>query len=118
MRILVILLLAYALLAFPMLAQRERQIAPPSQSEKNFFEQLRNVFGRFQTGDLRRAFDAAQPLKCSTLISDTGEWRPVAFFNEDPKLGAGYQRSLEEVNREIDLYTFKGTCTKEEDDVQ
>lgn len=100
------------------MAQRERQIAPPSQTEKNFFEQLRNVFGRFQTGDLRRAFDNAQPLKCSTLVSDTGEWRPVAFFNEDPKLGAGYQRSLEEVNREIDLYTFKGACAKEEDDVQ
>jgi hypothetical protein len=106
-------------LAVPLLAQRERQVPPPSASEKNFFDQLRNLFGRFQEGDLRRSFQNAQPLKCSTLVSDTGEWRPVAFFNEDRRLGAGYNRSLEEVKREIDLYTFKGTCgTGNQDDVQ
>jgi hypothetical protein len=111
-------LLLILLLAFPLMAQRERQIAPPDESEKNFFLQLRNVFGKFQEGDLRRSFQNAQAVKCSTLVSDTGEWRPVAFFNEDPKLGAGYHRSLEEVKREVDLYTFKGACGKEDADVQ
>jgi hypothetical protein len=105
-------------LAVPLLAQRERQIAPPSQSEKNFFEQLRNLFGRFRETDLRRAFQTARPIRCSELISDTGEWRPVAFFNEDRKLGEWYHRSLEEVNAELSVYTFKGTCKTDQDSVQ
>src|SRR4030095_11608245 len=56
-------------------------------SETKFFDQLRSLFGRFRDGDLDRAFESAQPIQCSELISDNGEWRPVAFFNEDRRLG-------------------------------
>jgi hypothetical protein len=105
-------------LALPLHAQRERQIAPPSQSERNFFEQLRNLFGRFQETDLRRAFQRARPIRCSELISDTGEWRPVAFFNEDRKLGSWYHRSIDEVKAELSVYTFKGGCKGDQDNVQ
>ena len=105
-------------LAIPVLAQRERQVAPPNQSEKNFFDQLRNLFGRFKEADLRRAFQTARPIRCSELVSDTGEWRPVAFFNEDRKLGEWYHRSLEEVKADLSVYIFKGACTKDQDNVQ
>lgn len=106
------------IVAFPLLAQRERQVAPPSLSEKNFFEQLRNLFGRFREADLRRAFSTARPIRCSELISDTGEWRPVAFFNEDRKLGDWYHRSLEEVKADFSVFAFKGACKADQDNVQ
>jgi hypothetical protein len=94
----------------PLLAQREQ--------EKDFFEQLRSLFGRFQEADLRRAFRVADTVRCSQLVSDSGEWRPVAFFNEDRKLGAWYHRTLEEVNADLSLYTFKGECNKDQDSVE
>jgi hypothetical protein len=96
----------------PALGQRDRQ------SESAFFEQLRSLFGRFQDADLRRAFRDARPIRCSELTSDGGEWRPVAFFNEDRKVGAWYHRSLAEVNGDLSVYTFKGECTKDQDSVQ
>jgi hypothetical protein len=103
--------LVFALALAPdLMAQREE--------ERNFFEQLRSLFGRFQEADLRRAFRVAQPVQCSQLVSDSGEWRHVAFFNEDRKLGAWYHRSLAEVNADLSVYTFKGECTKEQDSVQ
>jgi hypothetical protein len=94
----------------PLMAQR--------QPEQNFFEQLRSLFGRFQDADLRRAFRVAEPVQCSQLVSGTGEWRPVAFFNEDRKQGAWFHRSLEEVNADLSLYTFKGECSKDQDSVE
>lgn len=79
-------------------------------SESKFFDQLRTLFGRFRDGDLDRAFEAAQPIQCSELISDNGEWRPVAFFNEDRRLGDWHHDNLEEVKRELSQYIFSGTC--------
>jgi hypothetical protein len=107
-----------ALAPYPFAAQRERQVDPPSLSEKNFFDQLRSLFGRFRETELRRVFDSAQPIRCSQLISDSGEWRPVAFFNEDRKLGDWYHSSLEEVKADLSTYTFKGTCGTDQDSVQ
>ena len=87
---------------------------PNNDSEKDtetkFFDQLRALFGRFRDGDLDRAFEAAQPIQCSELISDNGEWRPVAFFNEDRRLGDWYHDNLEEVKRELSQYVFSGSC--------
>src|SRR6185295_11306221 len=70
-------------------AQRERQLEPPPPVEygTKFFDQLRSLFGRFRDADLQRAFESASPIPCSELISDNGEWREVAFFNEDRRLG-------------------------------
>ena len=118
-RLVLLLALTFASLApRDIAAQRERQVEPPNLGEKNFFEQLRNLFGRFRETDLRRAFDMAQPIRCSELISDSGEWRPVAFFNEDRRLGDWYHRSLEEVKADLSVYIFKGTCDTNQDRVQ
>src|SRR5215510_10234077 len=98
-------------------AQRERQAAA-DQSEQKFFDQLRSLFGRFRDEDLRRSFESALPVQCNELTSDTGEWRPVAFFNEDRKLGEWYYRSLAEVKSELSVFTFKGECSKDDSSVQ
>jgi len=79
-------------------------------SETKFFDQLRTLFGRFRDGDLDRAFESAQSIQCSELVSDNGEWRPVAFFNEDRRLGDWYHSNLEEVKRELSQYVFSGSC--------
>ena len=83
-----------------------------------FFDQLRTLFGRFRDAELDRVFSAAQPIQCSELVSDNGEWRTVAFFNEDPKLGAWYHKSLEEVKSDLTQYSFSGSCAEERGDVQ
>jgi hypothetical protein len=84
--------------------------ANAGDSETKFFDQLRSLFGRFRDGDLDRAFEAAQPIQCSELVSDSGEWRPVAFFNEDRRLGDWYHGNLDEVKRELSQYIFSGSC--------
>src|SRR5438552_51106 len=101
-------------------AQREREIQAPggaagdeSQYGRRFFVQLRAVFGRFRDTDLRRAFDAAQPIQCSELVNDPGEWRTVAFFNEKRELGDWYRSSLEEVKSDLSAFIFKGVCRGE-----
>ena len=104
--------------------QRERQIPPPGASEeggaysRKFFVQLRAVFGRFRESDLQRAFERAQPIQCSELISENGEWRTVAFFNEKRELGDWYRSSLDEVKRDLTAFIFKGTCRGEHGLVQ
>src|SRR5437762_10510295 len=82
-------------------AQRERVIQPADDSQygRKFFVQLRGVFGRFRDADLQRAFEKAQPIQCSELVNEKGEWRTVAFFNEKRELGDWYRSSLEEVKR-------------------
>jgi hypothetical protein len=92
--------------------QRERQV-PPTQEDDygaKFFDQLRRIFGRFRDADLRRAFDTAGPIPCSELVTDKGEWREVAFFNENRKLGDWYRTSLDEVKSDLAVYIFKGAC--------
>jgi hypothetical protein len=83
-----------------------------------FFDQLRTLFGRFRDTELDRVFEAAQPIRCSELVSGNGEWRTVAFFNEDPSLGAWYHKSLEEVNGDLTQYIFTGSCDTEQSSVQ
>ncbi len=101
-------------------AQIERQLEPPPPVEygTKFFDQLRSLFGRFRDADLQRAFEAASPVPCSEFISDNGEWREVAFFNEDRRLGDWFHESLEEVKSDLSVYLFKGLCRSDKSGIQ
>src|SRR5215470_7359088 len=100
--------------------QRERQVPPPQEDDygAKFFDQLRRIFGRFRDADLRRVFDAAGPIPCSELVTDKGEWREVAFFNENRKLGDWHRSSLDEVKNDLAVYIFKGVCRGQRGPVQ
>jgi hypothetical protein len=109
-------LISVLVLAASTYAQRERQIPPPDSTSQDsdysakFFDQLRRIFGRFRDAELKRVFDSARPVQCSELVTDKGEWREVAFFNEDRKLGDWYRERLEEVKGDLAVYIFKGAC--------
>src|SRR6266536_6001465 len=92
--------------------QRERELRPPQETEygARFFDQLQKIFGQFRNADLRRVFQMAQPIQCSELVTDKGEWHEVAFFNENRRLGDWYRTSLEEMKDDLSLYIFKGAC--------
>src|SRR5215468_10871555 len=101
-------------------AQRERQV-PPAQEDDygaKFFDQLRRIFGRFRDTDLRRVFDAAVPIPCAELVTDKGEWKEVAFFNENRKLGDWYRTTLDEVKSELAVYVFRSACGGQRASVQ
>jgi len=98
------------------LAQQEQQ--PESIYGSKFFDQLHNIFGQFQNADLQRVFQEAKPIQCSELVGRKGEWRPVAFFNEDRRLGDWCRESLEEVKADLTVYTFKGACSGSQAAVQ
>src|SRR6476660_141657 len=101
-------------------AQREREVRPAEEApySRRFFAQLRSVFGRFRDTDLQRAFDKAQPIQCSELVNDKGEWRTVAFINEKRELGDWYRSNFEEVRSDLSVYIFKGVCRGEHGPVQ
>ena len=86
--------------------------------DRKFFIQLRGVFGRFRDSDLERVFDQAKPIQCSELINDEGEWRTVAFFNENRELGDWYRRNFDEVKTDPAVFIFKGVCRGEHGPVQ
>ena len=111
----VLLFVCFLLGATPLWAQRERQVPAPSNSESasKFFFQLKSIFGRFRDAELERAFQLADPIQCSELLSGKGEWRPVAFFNENRDLGGWYRSSIAEVRADLTVYLFKGTCKGE-----
>jgi hypothetical protein len=101
-------------------AQRERQMQPPEESAygSKFFDQLHSIFGIFRDSDLQRAFQMAQPIQCSELVASKGEWRTVAFFNEDRSLGEWCRNSLEEVKSDLSVYIFKGPCDGDQGAIQ
>ena len=101
-------------------AQQGQQIPPPEESTygSKFFDQLRSIFGRFRDADLQRVFQQAKPIQCPELVGRKGEWRPVAFFNEDRRLGDWCRESLEEVKTDLAVYTFKGVCSGDQGAVQ
>lgn len=116
-----ILLLVCA--SFPpegMIAQDVQQSRPVEEGTfgSRFFDQLRTIFGRFQNSDLDRVFQQSKPIQCSELVGRKGEWRPVAFFNEDRRLGDWCRESLEEVRDDLTVFTFKGACSGEQGTVQ
>src|SRR2546426_12341960 len=87
-------------------AQLEHDVQAPERPryDRRFFVQLRGVFGRFRDTDLQRAFDRAQPIQCSELINDEGEWRTVAFFNEKRELGDWYRSTFDEVKSDLAVF--------------
>ena len=97
---------------------RARPSAEEDRYGSKFFDQLRTIFGRFQNSDLDRVFQQSKPIQCSELVGRKGEWRPVAFFNEDRRLGDWCRESLEEVKNDLSVYTFKGGCSGEQGTVQ
>ncbi len=101
-------------------AQSDRQIQPLDESAygSKFFDQLRSIFGVFRNSDLQRAFQAAQPIQCSELVVGKGQWRTVAFFNEDRSLGEWCRNNIEEVKTDLSVYTFKGSCSGDQGAIQ
>lgn len=94
---------------------RAVQVTPREQSadEAKFFAQLRKIFGAFRHADLQQVFEASPAVMCSELMSGNGEWREVAFFNENRGLGGWFRTSMTEIRSQLDVYTFDGTCDRE-----
>jgi hypothetical protein len=113
---LLLFLFLNAVLISELPAQQEE--SDNSAYDSKFFDQLRAVFGRFRNADLQSAFREAQQIHCSELVGRKGEWRPVAFFNEDRSLGDWYRESIEQVKADLTVYTFKGTCDEDDGAVQ
>jgi hypothetical protein len=107
------LLLLGALFVPNVLSQAQARMQSESLSySSGFFNELLTLFGRFRNADLQNVFDRAQSIECSDLIWLKGEWRPVAFFNEDRKLGYWCRLSLEEVKADLTVFTFRGSCSE------
>ncbi len=101
-------------------SQQERLLAPPEEQAygSKFFAQLHNIFGIFRDADLRRVFQMAKPIQCSELTASKGEWRTVAFYNEDRSLGEWCRNTIEEVKSDLSVYVFAGSCKGERGAVQ
>jgi len=117
-RMFVGILLLWATLPGSASAQEYESEEEESAYGTRFFDQLRSLFGQFRESDLRGAFARAKAIQCSELVGRNGEWRPVAFFNEDRSLGDWYRRDLDEVKTDPSVYTFQGTCTGDRGTVQ
>jgi hypothetical protein len=103
-----VLALFAAASALPM--QRDQSQPQDEAYGSRFFEQLREIFGKFRDSELLRVFEAAEPIQCSELLTGKGEWRTVAFFNEDRSLGDWCRNNIEEVREDLAVYRFKGAC--------
>ncbi len=101
-------------------AQSQLQLPQPDESafSSKFFEQLHKIFGIFREEDLRRVFEMAKPIRCPDLVASKGQWRTVAFFNEDRTLGAWCRNSLEETKADLSVYIFKGSCKGDRGSIQ
>jgi len=75
-----------------------------------FFDDLRSLFGRLQQADLDRAFDRAKELRCSDMVDQSGEWKEVAFLNEDRKLGNWHFDNIEDVKADLTKFVFSSDC--------
>ena len=93
-------------------------LLPLAQESKDFgskfFDDLRSLFGQLQKSELQRAFQRAKPVRCSDLGEQSGEWKEVAFLNDDRKLGDWHFDNIEEVKSDLAAFVFSGTCRGEE----
>ena len=89
-----------------------------SAAVTKFFEQLRQIFGKFSQADLQEVFQSANPIRCPELVEGKGEWKPVAFFNDNRELGAWYHQSIDEVKADLRTYVFKGSCSTVRSSIQ
>src|SRR6266446_4506562 len=105
------LVLILLLLPLTSHAQVRRQVPAPSQQSggdfgSKFFDDLRSLFGRLQQSELDRAFQRAKPIHCSDLVGQTGEWKEVAFLNDDRNLGDWHFDSIQEVKSDLAAFVF------------
>ena len=100
------------------LPAQQKQFEEERAYGSKFFDELRTIFGRFRDMELQRVFQEAHPIQCSELVGRKGEWRPVAFFNEDRKLGDWCRESLREVKSDLEVYAFKGSCSGDQDAIE
>jgi hypothetical protein len=114
-----IILVLSSVFAWSAYAQYEREVPPQENGIGNSFsDEVRRIFDAFSDADLWRVFDTARPIQCSNLVSDTGEWREVAFFNEYREFGDWHRTSLDKVRDDLAVYTFKGLCDGQRSPVQ
>jgi hypothetical protein len=83
-----------------------------------FFDDLRKLFGQLQQSELDQAFRRANSIRCRELVSNTGEWKQVAFLNDDRKLGDWHYDSIDEVKKDLTKYVFSGGCVGEQGPVK
>ncbi len=114
------LFLAWVLLGADLPAQHEQEAQSGEKSAygSGFFDQLHRIFGKFREADLQHVFQEARPIGCSELVGRKGEWRTVAFFNENRELGNWCRESLEEVKTDLAIYTFTGVCSGDKGTIQ
>jgi hypothetical protein len=96
-------------------------VTPPPQDKdfgSKFFDDLRRLFGRLQQSELDLAFRRANPVRCSELVSQTGEWKQVAFLNDDRKLGDWHHDNIDDVKKDPAKYVFSGSCRGEQGPVK
>ncbi len=116
-----LLFLALLLFLLPGIKAQAQSAEPTAEEgayDSRFFDQLHRIFGRFRDSDLRRVFQTADPIQCAELVSHKGEWRTVAFFNEDRSLGEWCRENLEEVKTDLSVYTFQGSCSGKQGAIQ
>jgi hypothetical protein len=111
-------LFVFGILSPNLFAQQDQESEEESLYGTRFFDQLRNIFGKFRDMDLQRVFQEAKPIECPELVGRKGEWRSVAFFNEDRRLGDWCRERLAEVKADLAIYTFKGDCREGQDKLQ
>ena len=108
------------MLLFPIAsgAQVRRRVPAPAQESgdfgSKFFDDLRSLFGRLQRSELDRAFQRAKAIRCSDLVGQSGEWKEVAFLNDDRKLGDWHFDSIDEVKNDPAAFVFSGACGSDE----
>ncbi len=98
-------LLCFFLLASPAFAQQNN-----GEFGTKFFADLRMLFGRLQQSELDRAFQRANAVHCSDLVGQSGDWKEVAFLNDDRKLGDWHFETIEDVKRDPTKFVFSGLC--------
>ncbi len=97
----------------------EAQPRQNSDFGSKFFDDLQVLFGRLQQAELDEAFQQAKPIHCSDLVGAKGEWKEVAFLNDDRSLGNWHRTSIDESRPKKDLaaFVFSGICSGEDDPV-
>jgi hypothetical protein len=103
----------FALAYLPVYALASPAPFEQPDSDAKFVRQVRRIFGQFRHADLQQVFKTAQPVMCSELVSDNGEWREVGFFNENRGFGNWFRTSIAEIRSQLDVYKFQGSCESE-----
>jgi hypothetical protein len=108
----------YTVFSATLNAQNAAPAVQQNPAVTKFFDQLQRVFGKFEQADLQEAFEAAERIRCPELVEGKGDWKPVAFFNDNRALGSWYHQSLEEVKGDLRQYSFSGACTDARSTIQ